>query len=137
MLALHAVLLVVALPDFRVSIDSGYHVSLARWYGEHGTAWWDHINFGPGGRPNLQGPAMHMAIGALGRVLGGTGDDYVLANAILGVLQWAAALFTAYCLRAELGRRHRGAAGGEPAGRFGVCFGVVSTWGFRRGGSSS
>ena len=95
-IALHAALLVVSLPDFRVGIDSGYHVSLGRWYGEHGTAFWDHINFGPGGRPNLQGPAMHMAIGALGRLLGGTGDDYVLANAILALLQWAAAVFTVW-----------------------------------------
>ncbi len=55
-LALHGILLLLSLPDYFVSIDSGYHVSLARRYGEHGTAWWDHINFGPGGRPNLQGP---------------------------------------------------------------------------------
>ena len=79
-LALHGILFVIALPDYFVSIDSGYHVSLARWYGEHGSAWWDHINFGPGGRPNLQGPLMHMAIGYLGRVLGGDGMDYVRAT---------------------------------------------------------
>jgi hypothetical protein len=70
-LALHGILLVASLPDYFVSIDSGYHVSLARWYGEHGSAWWDHINFGPGGRPNLQGPLMHMAIGFLGRAVCG------------------------------------------------------------------
>jgi len=94
-LGVHAGLLVAALPDYRVTIDSGYHISLARWYAEHGTAFWDHINYGPGGRPNLQGPATHMAIALLGRVLGGSGDAYVLANAILAVLQWAAAMWTA------------------------------------------
>jgi hypothetical protein len=61
LLALHGILLLSTLPDYFVGIDSGYPVSLARWYGEHGSAWWDHINFGPGGRPNLQGPLMHMA----------------------------------------------------------------------------
>jgi len=95
-LALHGILLLNTLPDYFVSIDSGYHVSLARWYGEHGSAWWDHINFGPGGRPNLQGPLLHMAIGYLGRALGGDGMDYVRANAILALLQWAAAMFTAW-----------------------------------------
>ena len=95
-LALHGILLVWMLPDYFVGIASGYHVSLARWYGEHGTAWWDHINFGPGGRPNLQGPLTHMAIGYLGRALGGEGMDYVHANAILGLIQWAAAMFTAW-----------------------------------------
>ena len=70
-------------------------MSLGRWYGEHGSAFWDHINYGPGGRPNLQGPALHFAIGVLGRALGGSGDAYVLANALLAVLQWAAAMFTA------------------------------------------
>ncbi len=95
-LALHGILLLSTLPDYFVGIDSGYHVSLARWYGEHGTAWWDHINYGPGGRPNLQGPLMHMAIGYLGRLLGGDGMDYVHANAVLSLLQWAAAMFTAW-----------------------------------------
>src|SRR5512139_3270280 len=95
-LALHGILLAIALPDYFVGIDSGYHVSLARWYGEHGTGWWDHINFGPGGRPNLQGPLMHVAIGYLGRALGGDGMDYVRANAILALTQWAAATFTAW-----------------------------------------
>ncbi|MGD8277733.1 MAG: hypothetical protein PVH00_06890, partial [Gemmatimonadota bacterium] len=94
-LGLHGVLLLSTLTDYRVSIDSGYHVSLARQYGEHGTAFWDSINYAPAGRPNLQGPALHMAIGALGRVMGGTGGAYVLANAILAVLQWAAAMLTA------------------------------------------
>ncbi len=95
-LALHGFLLLSTLPDYFVSIDSGYHVSLARWYGEHGVAWWDHINFGPGGRPNLQGPLLHMAIGYLGRALGGDGMDYVRANAILALAQWTAAMFTAW-----------------------------------------
>ncbi len=96
LLALHGILFLITLPDYFVSIDSGYHVSLARWYGEHGTAWWDHINYGPSGRPNLQGPLMHMAVGYLGRVLGGDGMDYVHANAVLALLQWVAAMFTAW-----------------------------------------
>jgi hypothetical protein len=94
LLSVHAVLLLISIPDYRVSIDSGYHVSLARYYAEHGTAFWDHINYGPRGRPNLQGPALHYAIGILGKMLGGTGDAYVLANAIWGFLQWAAAMWT-------------------------------------------
>lgn len=94
LLAIHAILLAVSIPDYRVSIDSGYHVSLARYYAEHGTAFWDHINWGPVGRPNLQGPALHYAIAGLGLLLGGTGDALVLANAILGFLQWAAAMLT-------------------------------------------
>jgi hypothetical protein len=94
LLAIHAILLAISIPDYRVSIDSGYHVSLARYYAEHGTAFWDHINFGPVGRPNLQGPALHFAIGMLGKVLGGTGDAFVLANAILAFAQWAAAMLT-------------------------------------------
>jgi hypothetical protein len=92
--AAHFVLLAATLPDYRVSIDSGYHVSLGRYYGEHGTAWWDPINWGPRGRPNLQGPLMHVAIALLGRLLGGSGDAYVLANAILSLSQWVAAIFT-------------------------------------------
>ena len=95
-LALHGILLAITLPDYFVGIDSGYHVSLARWYGEHGTAWWDHINYGPAGRPNLQGPLLHMAVGYLGRLLGGDGMDYVRANAILALGQWAAAMFTVW-----------------------------------------
>jgi len=94
--ALHGILLVISLPDYFVGIDSGYHVSLARWYGEHGSAWWDHINFGPEGRPNLQGPLLHMAIGFLGRALGGDGMDYVRANAILALIQWVAAILTTW-----------------------------------------
>ena len=94
LLAIHAVLLAVSIPDYLVSIDSGYHVSLARYYAEHGTAFWDHINWGPAGRPNLQGPALHFCIAALGKLLGGTGDAFVLANAIWAFLQWAAAMLT-------------------------------------------
>ena len=93
-LGVNALLLGVSIPDYRVSIDSGYHISLARWYAAHGTAWWDHINYGPGGRPNLQGPALHVAIAILGRILGGTPDSFILANAILGVAQWSAAMLT-------------------------------------------
>lgn len=94
-LTLHGFLLLLSLPDYRVSIDSGYHVSLGRYYGEHGTAFWDHINYGPAGRPNLQGPLLHYGIAVLGRLMGGSGDAYVLANAMLAFLQWATAMFTA------------------------------------------
>lgn len=99
----HFLLLAISLPDYRVSIDSGYHVSLARWYAAHGSAWWDHINFGPGGRPNLQGPALHLAIAILGRALGGSADSFLLANAILGIAQWAAAVLTALYFARRLG----------------------------------
>src|SRR5215468_256512 len=88
---LHLLLLVAALPDSMVSVDSAFHTALARQYGEHGIYFWDTIHYAPAHRPNLQGPALHLAIGVLGRLLGGTGDDYVLANAILGVLCWLAA----------------------------------------------
>src|SRR5919201_5864151 len=94
--ALHAIPLAASIRDYRVSVDSGYHVSLARWYAEHHSAWWDSINFQPRGRPNLQGPALHVAIAALGRALGGTGDSYVLANAILALVQWLCAVFTVW-----------------------------------------
>jgi hypothetical protein len=94
LLGVHALLLLSTVGDYRVSVDSGYHVSLARYYAEHGSAFWDHINYGPAGRPNLQGPALHVAIALLGRLIGGTGRSYVLANAILGVTQWAAAMWT-------------------------------------------
>jgi hypothetical protein len=77
-----------------VTIDSAYHISMGRDYAQHGLVPWDRINFGPGGRPNLQGPLLQAAIGGLGRLLGGRGDDYVLANAILAVIQWAAAMGT-------------------------------------------
>ena len=94
-IGVNALLLVVSLTDYRVSIDAGYHISLARWYAAHGSAWWDHINFGPGGRPNMQGPALHVAIALLGLILGNTPDSFILANAILGVAQWTAAMLTA------------------------------------------
>jgi hypothetical protein len=96
-------LLLYSIPDYRVSIDSGYHISLARWYAEHGSAWWDYINFGPGGRPNLQGPALHIAIAMLGKILGGTADSFILANALLAVTQWSAAILTAWYFARRLG----------------------------------
>jgi hypothetical protein len=94
-LSVHGALLLSTLTDWRVTLDSGYHVSLARAYGEHGLVAWDHINFGPAGRPNLQAPLMHLAVGAIGRAMGGAGRDYVLANATLAAVQWAAAMATA------------------------------------------
>jgi hypothetical protein len=94
-LCVHGALLLSTLTDWRVTLDSGYHVSLAREYGEHGLVAWDNINFGPAGRPNLQAPLMHMAVGAIGRAMGATGRDYVLANAILAAVQWATAVATA------------------------------------------
>jgi hypothetical protein len=101
--AANLLLLAISLPDYRVSVDSGYHISLAEWYAHHGVAWWDHINFGPGGRPNLQGPALHVAIAILGRAIGGRPDDYILANAILAVAQWSAAIGTAYFFARKFG----------------------------------
>jgi uncharacterized membrane protein len=94
-LLMHLGLLAMSLPQYRVTIDSAYHVSMGREFGEHGLVPWDRINFGPRGRPNLQGPLLHAAIGGLGRLLGGRGDDYVLANAILAVVQWLTAMGTA------------------------------------------
>jgi hypothetical protein len=99
----NALLLAVSLPDYRVSIDSGYHISLAEVYAAHGNAWWDHINFGPGGRPNLQGPALHIAIAILGKILGGTPDRFILANAILAIAQWGAAMLTVLYFARRLG----------------------------------
>ncbi len=99
----HGGLLAISIPHYRVTVDSAYHVSMARYYGEHWLVSWDHINFGPGGRPNLQGPLLQAAIGGLGRLLGGRGDDYVLANAILAVIQWAAAMGTAAFFAFQLG----------------------------------
>lgn len=94
-LALHLGLLLASFSDYRVSIDSGYHVSLSRHYAENGfQVWWDPINYGPGGRPNLQGPLQHIVVGAMGRLGGGTGDAYVSANTLLALLQWAAAMGT-------------------------------------------
>lgn len=102
-LGVNATLLAISLPDYRVSIDSGYHISLAEWYAAHGQAWWDHINFGPGGRPNLQGPALHIATALLGKLLGGTPDRFILANAILGMAQWSAAMLTVLYFARRLG----------------------------------
>ena len=102
-LGVNAILLIISLPDYRVSIDSGYHISLARWYAAHGTAWWDHVNYGPGGRPNLQGPALHVAIAILGLILGGRPDSFILANAILGVAQWGAGMLTVLYFARRLG----------------------------------
>lgn len=110
--AIHAVPIAASIPDYRVSVDSGYHVSLARWYAEHHAAWWDSINFQPRGRPNLQGPALHVAIALLGRALGGSADDYILANAILAFFQWLCAVFTVW----HFARRE----GGDEAGLFAV-----------------
>lgn len=92
---LHLALLVAMIPDYFADNDLGFHVSLGRQYGERGTYFWDHLNWAPTGRPNLQGPALHAAIGLLGRLLGGEGDDYVRAFAVLAVLQWLAAVGTA------------------------------------------
>jgi len=92
--ALHFVLLAAALGDYRVSVDSAYHVALARQYGEHATYFWDDIHYAPAHRPNLQGPAVHVAVAIVGRLLGGTGDDYVLANALVALAGWLAAVAT-------------------------------------------
>jgi hypothetical protein len=93
--ALHLVLLLLMLRDYFADNDLGYHISLARQYAENGVYWWDYLNWAPTGRPNLQGPALHYAIGFLGRVMGGDGWAYIHAFSILAVVQWAAAVFTA------------------------------------------
>jgi hypothetical protein len=92
--ALHGALLAAAIPDYRVSVDSAYHVALARQYGEHGTYFWDDIHYAPAHRPNLQGPAVHVVVALLGRALGGEGDDVVLANALVALAGWVAAVVT-------------------------------------------
>ncbi len=102
-LGVNGLLLIISLPDYRAVVDSGYHISLARWYAAHGTAWWDHINYGPAGRPNLQGPALHVAIAILGRMLGGNADSFILANAILGLMQWSVAMVTVLYFARRLG----------------------------------
>ncbi|HEX4129231.1 MAG TPA: hypothetical protein VHZ24_04260 [Pirellulales bacterium] len=77
---------------------------MARQYGEHGIYYWDAIHYAPAHRPNLQGPAMHMVLGCLGRIFGGRGDDYILANAVMGLACWTTAMFTAVCFaRREAG----------------------------------
>jgi hypothetical protein len=93
--ALHLVLLLLMLRDYFADNDLGYHISLARQYAENGVYWWDYLNWAPTGRPNLQGPALHYAVGLLGRVMGGDGWAYIHAFSILAVVQWAAAVFTA------------------------------------------
>jgi hypothetical protein len=67
---------------------------MARQFGEHGLIRWDYINFGPGGRPNLQGPFEHLLVGATGRFLGGAGRNYIQANALAALAQWVAAVLT-------------------------------------------
>lgn len=100
---LNFILLAASIGDYRVSIDSGYHVALAEWYAHHGAAWWDHINYGPVGRPNLQGPALHIAIAVLGSFLGAQPSDFILANAILAVAQWCAAIGTSFYFARRIG----------------------------------
>jgi hypothetical protein len=100
---LHCALLLYAVPDYRVAIDAGYHISLAEQYAAHGAVWWDHINFGPAGRPNLQGPALHAAIAALGLLYGASPQAFIVANAILGVLQWLTAILTVAYFARRLG----------------------------------
>ncbi|MGQ9633494.1 MAG: hypothetical protein ACUVXB_04545 [Bryobacteraceae bacterium] len=94
-IAVHACLLVWSFPDYFADNDLGYHISLARQYGEHGSYFWDKLNYGPTGRPNLQGPLLHYAVGFLGRALGGEGEDYVHAFTVFALFQWAVAVFTA------------------------------------------
>lgn len=101
--ALHLALLAAMLGDYFADNDLGFHVSLGRQYGEHGSYFWDRLNWAPAGRPNLQGPALHAAIGLLGRLLGGEGDDYVRAFAVLAVFQWLAAVATAIYFARRLG----------------------------------
>ncbi len=100
---IHFALLGASIFDYRVTIDSAYHVSIARQWGEHWLVPWDQINFGPRGRPNLQGPLFQAAIGDLGRLLGGAGSDYVLADAVVSLAQWAAAILTAGFFALQLG----------------------------------
>jgi hypothetical protein len=102
-LCVHGGLLLATIKDWRVTIDSAYHVSMARAYATHFPVRWDHINFGPAGRPNLQAPLLYIVVGALGRAMGGNGSDFVLANAVVAVLQWAAAMGTASFFALTLG----------------------------------
>jgi hypothetical protein len=92
--ALHLGLLIASLPDYRVSSDAAFHTALGRQYGEHVVYFWDAVHYAPAGRPNLQGPGVHFLIGMLGRALGGSGDAYVRANALLGIACWLAAVAT-------------------------------------------
>ncbi len=101
--ALHLSLLIASLPNYRASVDAAYHTAMGRQYGIHGTYYWDAIHFGPAHRPNLQGPAVHMAIGVIGRSLGGEGDDYRTANDLLGIFCWIAGVGTVICFAQRLG----------------------------------
>ena len=94
-LALHFVPLFFSVTDYRVTADSAYHVAMGRQYGTHGTYFWDDIHYQPAGRPNLYAPLVHVGIGLIGRLAGGEGEDYVLANALLGLLLWLSAMGTA------------------------------------------
>jgi hypothetical protein len=85
-------LLAASIAYCRVTIESAYHVSMGRYYGEAWAVPRITKNFGPRGRPNLQGPLLHAAISGLGRLFGRFGDDYIVANAILSVTQWVAAM---------------------------------------------
>ena len=102
-LGIHFSLLLLMLPDYWPDNDLGYHISLARQYAVHGTYFWDSLNWAPTGRPNLQGALLHFANGMLGRLLGGEGDDYVHAFSVLAVLQWCAAMFTAFFFARRFG----------------------------------
>ncbi|MBI1746418.1 MAG: hypothetical protein HYR55_07500 [Acidobacteria bacterium] len=101
--SLHIVMLTLSILDYRVCADSCYHVAIGRQFAEHGYYFWDHINFGPGGRPHLQGPLLHGLIGGLGKVLGGGGVDYVLANSLQGIALYALAMWTVW----RLGNRYQ------------------------------
>jgi hypothetical protein len=94
LVGLHLGLLLAALPNYRASVDSAYHTAIGRQYGVHGAYFWDHVHYAPAHRPNLQGPAVHVAIGLLGRILGGEGEHYVLANGVLGIACWLSAVGT-------------------------------------------
>lgn len=91
---LHLAMLLAALPNYRASVDSAYHTAMGRQYGIHGVYFWDNVHFGPAHRPNLQGPAVHLGIGLIGRLLGGEGDDYRRANDLLGIGCWLAGVGT-------------------------------------------
>lgn len=112
LLGLHLALLVASLPDYRVTADSAFHVAMGRQYATHGAYYRDLIHYQPAGRPNLYAPLVHVAIGVLGRALGGEGEDYVLANALLGLLLWVVALGTAVHFARLLGGARAGLLAG-------------------------
>ena len=99
---LHLALLGASLGDYRVTIDSAYHVAMARQWIDHFPALWDHVNFGPHGRPNLQGPLQPLLIGAIAKLLPSR-SNYVLSNSILALAQWIAATLSAGFFAFELG----------------------------------